>query len=709
MNSNSLPFITANARRTCVFRLPFSLLKLGLCLLPLLIACCCPVAMAQRYGTPDRGEPGDSMIQDYLRKEAEKIHATFPQDLRSLAQWKGKREQYREELLYMLGVSPMPPRTKLKATVTGTWQGDGYVVEKLHYQSSPGLYVTANLYRPTNIPSGKRLPAIVYVCGHSHRGGRNGVKTQYQSHGIWFAKHGYLCLTLDTLQLGEIASVHHGTYREERWWWHSRGYTPAGVECWNGMRGIDYLVSRPDVDPKRIGMTGRSGGGAVSFWVATVDERVAAVVPVSGMADLPSYVGNFVVNGHCDCMFMNNTYRWPWARMASMVAPRPLLFSNGDQDAIFPMDANERIINRLERTYSLYGAGDRVDSLVSIGGHSHRPDMRQGEYRFFNSFLKNDARYVTDSEDDLVSGPRDNPVFPIPPSELRVFPEDSDLPKDELNTTIDQHFVPLAKVAVPTVGDFPKWKQGLLDQLRQVTFRTFPEKLPAARLLKQPSPREIHLETEPGIRVRLRIVSGSIETESPGRIFLVVFNDSPESRGSNAEPAQVPAWLKERLQEGDVVALCEPRGVGWTRWTRRNPPNYVERSHVLVGQTVDTGRVRDIAAAASYLRQKLSENEESQSQITLVGEGSAAVLAAYAALLEPGIESLLLAHLPTTHMASGAPQLLNVLRVCDVPDVLGMLAPRKLTLRTNGKHDLEKVSAIYHAAGAGKAFSLIQE
>ena len=89
---------------------------------------------------------------------------------------------------------------------------------------------------------------MFYVCGHSNRG-RNGNKTAYQSHGIWFARHGYVCLMVDTLQLGEIAAIHHGTYREGRWWWHSRGYTPAGVECWNGIRGIDYLISRPTSTP----------------------------------------------------------------------------------------------------------------------------------------------------------------------------------------------------------------------------------------------------------------------------------------------------------------------------------------------------------------------------------------------------------------------------------------------------------------------------
>ena len=239
---------------------------------------------------------------------------------------------------------------------------------------------------------------------------------------IWFARHGYVCLVLDSLQLGEIAGIHHGTYREGRWWWHSRGYTPAGVECLNGMRGIDYLISRPDVDPERIAVTGISGGGAATFWIAAADERVKVAVPVSGMADLPSYVENRVINGHCDCMFLYNTFQWPWTRIAALIAPRPMLFTNSDQDDIFPMDANQRVINNLERLYSLYGAGDLVDSLVSIGGHAYRQDIRQAAYRFINMHLKNDPRVVNDSEVDLVTGPEDKRQYPIAAEKLRVFP-----------------------------------------------------------------------------------------------------------------------------------------------------------------------------------------------------------------------------------------------------------------------------------------------
>ncbi len=643
------------------------------------------VAVAQPLGDPDRGQPGDRMIQNYLLGETEKLHARFTTDVESLDAWEDRRAEYKRQYLYMLGLWPTPNKTPLRATVTGTLRGDGYVVDMLHYQSKPRLYVTANLYRPAKTKPGERLPAILYVCGHSGRG-RDGNKTAYQSHGMWFARHGYVCLVLDTLQLGEIAATHHGTYREQRWWWHARGYTSAGVECWNGVRGIDYLISRSDVDAARIAVTGISGGGAATFWIAAADERAKVAVPVSGMADLPSYVPNRVINGHCDCMFLYNTYQWPWTRIAALIAPRPLLFVNSDDDRIFPMDANERVVNRLERLYSLYGAGDSVDTVVSVGGHAYRKDLRKAIYRHVNTHLKNDPREVADSEVDLVGGSRSRPEHPIDPSRLRVFPHDSDIPADQLNTTIDQHFVPIANVALPVNGQFDTWKASLVKELREVTFRSLPQRIAPAKPLGEGASDTI--ETETGIRIRLQI-DGTTQAGKAKRILLVVAG--PATTGT-ASKRLSDGWFREERKAEDLVYRCDVRGVGSTRWTQKNPPNYVQRSHVLLGRTVDTGRIQDVAAAARYLRKKY----DGRLPVYVIGEGRFGAIGAHAAVLESDISGAIVANAPRSYMSPDAPRLLNAMRVCDLPDVLGMLAPKPLTLYG----DSRRVAEIYSAAGA---------
>jgi len=450
------------------------------------------------------------------------------------------------------------------------------------------------------------------------------------------------------------------------------------------MRGIDYLIGRMDVDPERIAVTGISGGGAATFWIAAADERASVAVPVSGMADLPSYVGNRVINGHCDCMFLYNTFEWPWTRIAALIAPRPMLFTNSDADSIFPMDANQRVINRLERVYSLYGASDFVDSFVSIGGHAYRQDIRQAGYRFINMHLKNDPRVVDDSEVDLVTGPSNNREYPIAPERLRVFPEDSDIPADELNTTIDRHFVPVAEVQLPRDGRYENWKAGILTELRRVAFRCFPERIPAAQVLRQDGANGTVLGTEPGMWVNLQTSPNG----KPGRILMAVQSPDPNAQGMD--------WLHAIRQTDDAVCICSPRGAGETRWTHKDPPNYVDRSHVLLGRTVDAGRVWDIIAAARYLRERHGPDVP----LYVCGKGAGAVLAAYAALWEPEIAGVVAIDPPVSHMDSEAPQFLNVLRVCDIPHVLGMLAPRPLALHECDDKLFATVEQVYVAAKA---------
>ena len=646
-------------------------------------------ASAQPLDEPDRASPGDEMIQKYLARETLRLSATYDDDLRSLEGWQAKRPQYVEEYFYMLGLSPRPEKTPLKATVTGKLAGDGYVVEMLHYQSRPGLYVTGNLYRPAEVGKNQKLPAVFYVCGHSARG-RNGNKVAYQSHGIWFARHGYVCLVVDTLQLGEIGATHHGTYNLGRWWWHSRGYTPAGVEAWNGVRGIDYLTSRDDVDPERIAVTGISGGGAATFWVAAADDRVRVAVPVSGMADLEAYVPNRVINGHCDCMFMVNTFRWPWTRIAGLVAPRPMLFINSDQDRIFPMDANERIINRLERLYSLYGAGDAVDSVVSVGGHAYRQDIRQAAFRFINAHFKGDARPIADSEIDVVSEGGNPGAYPIPPEKLRVFPTDADLPADQLNTKIDEHFTPIAKVAAPAPGKFDAWKQKLTAELRRVSFNYFPAAVPAAEKIGDADGNAVRMQSEEGIEFILRFPAG--KSAGAKSVLLAVLAEE--------EAGTTPDWLKKVAGPDQLIVLCEPRGIGATKWTRKNPPNYVERSHALLGRTVDAGRVWDVMAAAEFLAAG-----QGKPAVFVAGKGGAAVLAAYAAALDERIAGATLVSPPAGHMAAEAPALLNVLRVCDVPDAFGLIAPRPLAIVGSPADDFSATTAAYAASGASEKLS----
>ena len=210
--------------------------------------CCCGLLFA----------PSDAMtetIYESVSHEARQISSASLAEPLPPDSWQATLAQRRKMWHEMLGLDPLPERTPLEAQVTGVLDRGDYVVEKIHFQSLPGAYVIGNLYRPAKVAG--RLPAVLYLCGHS----KGKVNPPYQANPRWFGQHGYVALVLDPIQLGESQGLHHGTYREGRWDWPSRGYTPLGTEVWNAMRALDYLETRGDVDRERMGVTGLSGGG----------------------------------------------------------------------------------------------------------------------------------------------------------------------------------------------------------------------------------------------------------------------------------------------------------------------------------------------------------------------------------------------------------------------------------------------------------------
>ncbi len=163
-----------------------------------------------------------------------------------------------------------------------------------------------------------------------------------------------------------------------------------------------------------------------------------------------------------------------------------------------------------------------------------------------------------------------------------------------------------------------------------------------------------------------------------------------EPNSGDRPPSDTPARTA-----GDAVYVLEPRGVGATRWTRKNPPTYVERAHALLGRTVDEGRVWDVAAVARFV----AEDREKKRNWKVIGRGQAGILAAYAALFEPSIKEVVIIDPPTSHR--DGPIFLNVLRVLDVPEALGLLAPNvKLTLVNAKDKAFDRTAQIYKLAGA---------
>jgi cephalosporin-C deacetylase-like acetyl esterase len=628
---------------------------------------------------------GEAMIAAYFKAETAKLTEACLADIRTLGDWAARRNEYRRQLQEMLGLDPLPERTPLAAVVTGTLDHPEFVVEKLYFQPRPQLYVSANLYLPKNLTGS--LPAVLYVCGHSpanEDGVSYGNKTRYQHHAAWFARHGYVCMVIDTLQLGEIEGIHHGTYRENMWWWNARGYTPAGVEAWNAIRSLDYLQSRPEVDGERLGVTGRSGGGAYSWWLAALDDRVKAVVPVAGITSLENHVVDGCVEGHCDCMYQVNTYRWDYPQVAALVAPRPLLVANTDRDEIFPLGGVLDVHEKVRRVYELHGHPELLGLNIAAGGHDDTQPLQIHAFDWFNQHLNQGRRPIDAAAE---------PLFEM--RQLKVFEE---LPEDEINSRIHETFVPQAPVPeVPDSTDewsaesarlrklllekcFRGWSDSGIGDKSPRTRKVFEFDAADATLtayefesqddialpLYLVAPSDVPMEQLKAIELRPLDAAGWAEFLAAMR---VEFADEFEQETSIEPDAEKYARLVQSLASQKIAsAFVAPRGIGPTAW---NPERetHIRRRFMLLGQTLDGMRVWDTRRAIQALR---ALDGVADKPMRLQADGNMAGIALYAALFEPRIERLVLKGLPKSHRQG--PDFLNVLRVLDLPQTVAMAA-----------------------------------
>jgi cephalosporin-C deacetylase-like acetyl esterase len=628
----------------------------------------------------------DKQLEAYFRDQTMKLSEKCLRNIKSLEDWEKKRQKYRKQLFEMLGLDPLPKKTDLKPVITGKVEHDEFTVENVHFQSRPGLYVTGNLYVPKDIE--KPVPAILYVCGHGPTKKNNisyGNKVSYQRHAASFARHGYVCLIIDTLQMGEIEGIHHGTYRYDMWWWNSRGYSSAATEAWNCIRSLDYLQSRKEVDKDRIGVTGRSGGGAYSWWIASLDERIKCAVPVAGITDLQNHVVDGCVEGHCDCMYIVNTYRWDYPLVAALVAPRPLLISNSDKDTIFPLDGVVRVHKKVRDIYRLYGADNKLGLQITEGPHKDTQELRVHAFVWFNRFLK--------GENPLIDKPA---VAFFEPEQLKVFDE---LPTDQINTKIQETFVPLAaEPRVPkSARKWAKQRKVWMKALEKKVFRGWPKR---AEIVPLDIKRVFSVKREgiqfsaydftsqPNVRLRFYLAH-RVGLKEPEEVTLHVLDEkgwkkwlagmriASEDELSDYKLPEPDKHFFSSIQDilkksNHAFAYVAPRGIGPDAWNSNERKQVqIRRRFMLLGQTADGMRVWDVRRAIQALRAIESAEEAT---LNLTGDGMMAGIALYASLFEPDISGLDLSYLPETHR--DGPTFLNVMRFLDIPQAVAVAAER---------------------------------
>ena len=617
------------------------------------------------------------MATNHLQRVAADLSARCLTDIRSLAEWKQRRPEMRRQLLEMLGLDPLPPRTPLHPKVTGVLERESYRIEKLVFQSLLGLYVTGNFYVPRH--SGKPLPTILYLCGHAPH--PLGAKYNYQDRAAWFASHGFACLILDTLEFGEVPGIHHGTHDLNLWHWLSLGYTPAGTEVWNAIRALDYLETRPEVDIRRFGVTGISGGGAMTWYTAAVDDRVQAAAPVCSTYTFGSQAAGWRASGQCDCIYFCNTYGSDLPMVGALIAPRPLLMISGRKDLDFPPAGYHEVFRRSKQIYDLYPATDSppIAEIDDDVGHSDPPQFLRAARQWMRRWLQNDPAPL---------GLETN----TPPGETA---EDlaclSQLPADAINYRIQN------QLTSPVISRKPRspaaWKRrrtDVLAQLDEKVFRWFPrEKIPfETRVLRNSggwAPRyadykEVSFQTEEGARIRAQLLTPK---QGPAGAPLLVYVKRP---GDSIYFMDFDDLLP--VLGRCTVLILNPR---FTELPP-GPAEYaaLEMTSAWTGRTVAAMQVWDILRAVEWAS---SEEKLTPSSISIYGRSQMGVLALYAGLHDQRIEQVILNEPPASHRQG--PALLNVLRITDVAEAAAAFAPRRLVSLTQLPEAFDYSRAVY--------------
>lgn len=648
-----------------------------------------PDAMPHEGKRRPRTTEENLTIRGYLCREAARITGSALQDYRDPANFGRLQPEKRRQFHEMMGLPKVPAgmRPPVPVHVTGTIERTGYRIEKLSYESLPNLHVTANLYLPEHRTPNTGHPGVLYVCGH----GQN-QKVYYQAHARRFAQLGMVCLIVETVQLGEVAGSHHGCYREGWFHWYSRGYSPAAIELYNGIRGLDLLAQRAEVDEEQLGVTGISGGGAVTWWIAAGDERVKAAAPVCGTTTLESHIYDRVIDGHCDCMWWPNSRQWDMADVGGLIAPRSLLIASADRDGIFPILSIRKVHSQLGRLYGMLGKKELLKLVETSGGHSYHEKSRTA---IFSWFLKHLAgKEIPPGRVGDIDTPEDQPESL---DTLRVFVKGS--PPGNRTATIQDEFIkPAASPAITDVAGLVRERKRVVAALREHTFAAFPKDPPPLNLVEEyardgGTGTRFAFTSESGWRLHgLKMTPADPVQPLPA---LVVLRMPDEERGAAERLAGQVRGTWARL-------IVEPRGTGETAWGEELNW-HLRRATAWTGRTLASMRVWDVLRALECARKLKGVDSE---RVALAAKGEMAAVALYAALLDGRVKTLFLESPPATQNASSRPdgrgpaiEMLHCLRYTDLPQVAGLLHPTEIVVAGDFPESFGWAEELYRKLG----------
>jgi hypothetical protein len=310
-----------------------------------------------------------------------------------------RQKEVKEKLLRLIG--PFPEKTPLNARTTGVVKKKDYRVEKVIYESIPGYFVTAGLFLPNKIKG--KAPAVIYVSGHTSNGFRS---ETYQHIIINLVKKGFVVLAFDPVGQGERLQYYQedegksrfGSTKEHSYpgaQCYISGYSPTKYFIWDGIRSVDYLLSRKEVDPERIGMTGRSGGGTQTAYIAAIDDRILAAAPECFITSMEYVLKSIGPQDAEQNLFHMISEGIDHADLLEVRAPRPGLMITTTRD-FFSIQGARETFAEVQQYYEALGAKAQINMVEDDDGHASTKKNREAMYAFFQKYLDNPG-----SPDDL--------------------------------------------------------------------------------------------------------------------------------------------------------------------------------------------------------------------------------------------------------------------------------------------------------------------
>ncbi len=654
-----------------------------------------------------------------LEQRAEKVA-----QLNTRRDWQRRQEYVRETLAEIVG--PFPEKTPLNARVVGTVEKDEYRIEHVIYESQPGFYVTSSLFLPRNLEG--KAPAVIYCSGHTIDGYRS---TAYQHILLNLVQKGFVVFAFDPVGQGERLQYYDPDIRETVLGGSTNEHSYGGAQAfisgssqarymiWDGIRAVDYLLTRPEVDPDRIGITGRSGGGTQSAYIAAMDERIYAAAPECyitsfrrllesiGPQDAEQNMPQFLRHGldHADYLEVR--------------APKPTMMITTTRDFFSIQGARETAAEVLQ-AFQAFGQPDNFLMVEDDAPHMSTEKNREAMYAFFQEHL------------NLQGSSEDEQVDLLTPEELQV-------------TETGQVVTSLESEIVYSLNK--KETDDLLDQLNKSrnNLRAYLKNaVSEARSLSGYRPPDEMKEPvftgrfqRDGYVIEKYYVQGEGNYILPYLLFVpkegrngnALLYLHPQSKSAQAGSGEEIEWFVQRgyvVLAPDLVGIGEMgpgafRGDAFIGGVSYN----VWFASTLIGRSIVGVRTGDIMRLLAVLKQ----HPEVQSEdIRAVARGEMTPVLLHAAAFEPSITNIALIEPLISYRSLVMNRRYNsyfihaavpgALTAYDLPDLAASLAPRKLLMANVTDEDgnpaapelidtdLQIVRKAYEAQNAGEQLTI---